>query len=892
MEQSEIWDAFRTVIKLRNMAPPLVSVSKNAHIHLSFPQERLWLLSQFNPGSCAYNIPYVLRLQGALNTLALEESLREIWRRHQTLQTTFKVVESQPIQVITPHQTFALKIVNLQHLPPSDRDSQARRLATEEAQQPFNLSQGPLFRGTLLQLSPEEHWLLITFHHIVYDYWSENVLWRELTVLYAAFSTQQPSPLEELPIQYADFALWQRQWLQQEEVLEMLLSYWQKQLGSKPLPPNCLPPPDKKRPILETRRSAYQKLALSQKLTEALQALTSNEGVTLFQTLLAAFQLLLHGYTGQDALYLCSPVANRNRQQLEGLIGYFINLVILRSHLEGDPSFREFLQQVTQVVSGAYAYQDLPVQMLNSLGLVRSPLSQVMFALLNTPRQTLELSGLTVNFLEIDSGTTDFDLYLYLVEEANTLTGKLTYNRDLFDETTIIQILENWQTLLQNLVANPEKPISQLFPPTLSRRQKAEPTPNPSKEGNRRFQGSPDEKISPPEDESGLFPIPHSPFPIPHLQVRRQEAKIEQHHSPLIASLQEYVAQVLGISSSQLNLQLPLQEMGLGSLMAMDLRNQVKIGWGVDVPIVKFIEGVSIASLANYVSEQLSTVATQSGLPPELVPLQVEGTKPPFFCVHPLAGVVFPYYDLANLVGKERPFYGIQSVGIDDGRQPLTSIEEMAGQYIKAIQVVQPEGLYFLGGWSYGAVVAFEMARQLQQAGQKVAFLALIDMPSPYGDKTQNFLATYKFFLTSSTRLIWPYVYDYLALVFAERQQQIDSSFNNREGQKLGALSQILRSQSRPMKFRQPTARRMLQVTKANIQAMINYTPTVYPGKITLFRTSKPCFAKRIGDESWGWSDLAEEGVEIHFIPGHHFNLLRYPHVEVLAQKLQAVPID
>ncbi|MEM9008621.1 MAG: condensation domain-containing protein, partial [Cyanobacteria bacterium P01_F01_bin.86] len=331
----DLWEAIRTIIGLQNQAPPLVPVARDQPLALSFTQERLWFLYQLNANNTAYNIPFAFHLQGHLDIAALEQSFQALLQRHEALRTTFASPAEQPVQAIAPTaQTWALNHLDWQGLPAAEQESQIQQQILQETQQPFDLTQGPLLRATLLHLSDRDHILLISVHHIVFDGWSEGILWRELAALYEAFATQQASPLPDLPIQYGDFAHWQRQWLQ-GDFLDALLKYWRNQLGHG-LQALQLPT-DHPRPTVQTRRSATQKLALSESLTKSLKTLSRQTGATLFATLLAAFKVLLQRYTDQTDLCVCSPIANRNRKELRGLIGYFVNLLILRTDLAGNP---------------------------------------------------------------------------------------------------------------------------------------------------------------------------------------------------------------------------------------------------------------------------------------------------------------------------------------------------------------------------------------------------------------------------------------------------------------------------------------------------------------------------------------------------------------------------
>ncbi|WP_373528907.1 amino acid adenylation domain-containing protein [Nostoc sp.] len=430
----------------------------------SFAQQRLWFLDQLLPGKSLYNIPAALRLNGALNVASLERSFNEIVRRHEALRTTFIPVNDEPVQVITPAFHLTLPLVDLRELPETKREAQALRLAIEEAQQLFNLAQGPLLRATLLQLGEQEYVLLFTMHHIISDGWSMGVLIRELVALYEVFISGTPSPLPELSIQYVDFAIWQQQWLQ-GEVLEAQLAYWKQQLAGAPA--FLALPTDRPRPPVQTFQGATQSFQLPKSLSVALKALSQSEGVTLFMTLLAAFKVLLYRYTGQSNILVGSLIANRNRAEIEGLIGFFVNTLVLRNDLSGSPSFLELLQRVRETTLSAYAHQDLPFEKLveelkPQRDLSYTPLFQVMFVLQNAPMPALEIEGLTLTPMEFDNQTAKFDLTLSMMETEQGLQGSLQYNTDLFDTATITRMSGHYQTLLQAIAADPQQPITTL----------------------------------------------------------------------------------------------------------------------------------------------------------------------------------------------------------------------------------------------------------------------------------------------------------------------------------------------------------------------------------------------------------------------------------------------
>jgi amino acid adenylation domain-containing protein len=449
---------------VRHSEATLQRVSRDGRLPLSFAQQRLWFLDQYEPGSAVYNVAGALRLKGLVDVGALERSVNEIIRRHESLRTTFAMVEGEPVQVICPSLSISVVMVDLTEQPESEREDRAQRLASEEARRPFDLARGPLLRASLIRLSEAEHVLVLTMHHIVSDGWSMGVLYRELSVLYRAFSQGQPSPLTELPIQYGDFAVWQREWLK-GEVLQSQLAYWKKQLEGAPGVLNL--PMDRGRPAVQSFRGARQSLLLSKELTQGLKGLSRKHGVTLFMTLLAAFQTLLYRYTGQEDIVVGSPIANRNRTEIEGLIGFFVNTLVLRSNFTGNPTFKELLGRVREMALGAYGHQDLPFEKLveelkPERSLSHSPLFQVMFVLQNAPLRDRDLSGLALTRMTLDNSTAKFDLNLSMNEQTSGLKGSLEYNTDLFDDATITRMLEHFHALLEKIVADPEQRVDAL----------------------------------------------------------------------------------------------------------------------------------------------------------------------------------------------------------------------------------------------------------------------------------------------------------------------------------------------------------------------------------------------------------------------------------------------
>ncbi|HEX5601466.1 MAG TPA: condensation domain-containing protein, partial [Pyrinomonadaceae bacterium] len=422
-----------------------------SHAPLSFAQQRLWFLHQLEPDSIAYNMPTALRLTGRLNTEALEWGINEIIRRHEILRTTFRLVDNQPVQIIADHLTLEMPVVEV-------RETEVMRLATEEAQRPFDLETGPLVRARLLRLNADEWVLIFTMHHIISDGWSMGVLVNEMASLY------QRQPLPELAVQYADFSEWQREWLTQGN-LERQLNYWKQQLGGE-LPVLELPT-DRVRPPRQSFRGAVRRFSLSEDLSEAIKNLGRQEGATLFMTLLAAFQSLLHRYTNQTDIFVGTGIANRNRAELESLIGFFVNTLVLRTDFGGRPTFRELLRRVRDLTLEAYAHQDLPFEKVveelqPARDLSRNPIFQVSFALQNAPMQELQLPGLALRTQEFETLTTRFDLECHVWDETGGLQGFLFYSTDLFDEATVDRLIEHYRNFLQAVVADADRRVSEI----------------------------------------------------------------------------------------------------------------------------------------------------------------------------------------------------------------------------------------------------------------------------------------------------------------------------------------------------------------------------------------------------------------------------------------------
>jgi acyl carrier protein len=446
--------------KQQHVIPVRVSqLSQSDLVPLSFAQQRLWFLEQLQPGNTLYNFPAAVRLQGELNVTALEQSINQLIKRHEILRTTFTTVDGQPVQVIHPSFNLKLSIIDVT----TTNHSTVANLILAEQNQPFDLINGSVLRTSLLKLSETEYILLFVMHHIISDGWSMGVIIQEISSLYTAFAKGETATLPELPIQYADFAVWQRQWLQ-GEVLTNQLTYWQQQLNNLPI---LELPTDFQRPVQQTFQGAKHTSLLPKSLSEDLKQLSTTAGVTLFMTLLAGFDTLLHWYTNQDDIVVGTDIANRNHPGTEGVIGFFINQLVLRTNLGGNPSFQELLERVRDRTLSAYTYQDLPfdklVEAINpERDLSRSPLFQVKFILQNAPVPPLELPGLTLSFIDTDRGVAEFDLLLEMTDTEQGLIASLKYNKDLFHVNSMVRMLRNFEMLLGHIVSQPNAKLHDL----------------------------------------------------------------------------------------------------------------------------------------------------------------------------------------------------------------------------------------------------------------------------------------------------------------------------------------------------------------------------------------------------------------------------------------------
>ena len=808
-------------------ATPTVTIQpapRDGNLPLSFAQERLWLLNQFAPDNPMYNLLFAVRLRGELDESLFEQCWVEILQRHEALRTTFKRVDNQPVQIIAEFVPSLLSIISLEELPEIEREAEALQILNQEVQRPFKLEEGPLFRVKLVRLNQDERLLVVVIHHIIADGWSLEILMKEWGTLYKAFLQGQPSSLPKLPIQFADFAYWQKQWLQ-GEVLENQLAYWKQQLkGNIPV---LKLPISQSASLTPSSQGSYQVVEFSKEFSTEIETVSRQEGLSVFMTLLTAFQVLVNRYTGQEDLVICLPSAGRKGVETEGVVGYFNNIVVLRTDLSGNPSFRELLGRVREGVLGAYDHQDVPFQTVAELpNLARIPLSKTLFSLEESFANLLELPGIEISSLFLDNQAADFDLGWLNLYDGSRFKIMTKYKTDLFNESDISEILENFQRVLENIIRDPS---------------------------------------------SHLFSLPYFRQINLDTVVEVEESNLQKTFvapsNELEIQLTKMWEETLGIKP--IGIKDNFFELGGHSLNAARLFFKIQEKFDKTLPLATLFQTPTIEGIANILQQKEWSAPWSS-----LVPIQPNGSKRPLFCIHAVGGNVLSYQVVAHYLGQDQPVYGLQSRGLDGKSQPHTTIEEMARDYIKEIRSVQPKGPYCLTGHSFGGIVAFEIAQQLVAAGEKVGLLALLDTFSPTVSTDVPSLS-YQFYIhrlnLSRFKLKdkFLYVIDRILWMFEKLGDKIFKKFY----------------QWFPGKNGDGIPEHFKVIEANNFQSQYTYEPKIYPGKVTVLRAiERP--TKEYYEPFLGWGDLAAGGVDIVEVPGHHKTLILEPRVQSLAKAL------
>lgn len=848
---------------------------------LSSSQRRLWftdLVADSGGIQSPNNNPNAWRLQGPVHVSALEQSFDALVRRHEILRTTCSVQEGEPVQIVVPAEPFTLLVTDLRGLPASAQEREVERLVHREAQHCFQLDRGPLLRARLLQVGDAEYVLLLTTHYFVADGLSEGILLRELAAHYEAFASGATPQLPDLPIQYADFALWQREWLNGDGPTRQL-AYWKHHLRNSPTQPtltaDCPAPP------VQTFQGAYRHFVLPVDLSTGIRAASRREGVTRFMLLLAAWQTVLHLRSGQNDVVVGTTVSNRPRPETEELIGFFSNNLLLRTDFSGNPTVRDLLQRVSQVAVGAYSHQDLPFEDLIK-ELLRDPevggvppLETVLVLHERAPAHNLQLPGVVVRQIAGDGGTATFDLALRLADGEGAFTGSVEYRTDLFATPTIDLLLEQFQAVLEHFVTNPEQRVDDL------RLSLAMAGP---------AQGAGGAAARGPDN---VAPAVRSASSQHVRQVRTRDHEFVAPRNDLERRLADLWQEVLGRDA--ISVTDSFFELGGRSLMAVHLFAKIEKVFGVDLPLVTLFRAPTISDCAAAIAEEIghreyapSAAAQESPASPAraqiprpsgdqptgwspLVEIQQGRSDRPFFCVHGAGGNVLLFLDLVRHLGADQTVYGLQARGVDGKHPPLRTIEDMAALYIAAIREIQPHGPYLLGGYSGGGVVAFEMARQLVSEGEQTALLALLDTLRPgvpvqhHGLRERTRTVREEGLVGAVRRWL-----NRMRYVYANWLKTLRVAWHTRRGL---AVPHHLREH---------------WMTCVFLEAQSQYQLRLYPGRATLFRAAEAGPTFDYAGRELGWGELVQRGIEVHEIPGNHDSLMLEPHVRVLASSLRA----
>jgi thioesterase domain-containing protein/acyl carrier protein len=751
------------------------AVSRDLDLPLSVSQERLWYQHQFEPNSSLNNIITAYRIQGSLNIKWLHKIQSEIVRRHEILRTTFPRVNGKPTVAIAPDwDDLPITLEDLQSVLIAEREEVAHERAIAESRRPFDLEKGPLLRLHLIRVAPDDHFLSMTLHRVMADGVSVDIFFREIVTLYEAYLLNKPASLPELPIQYLDYAYWQRQKLQ-GEFLATNLRYWKQHLEG-PIPVLNLPT-SRPRPSVQSFNTLRRRLIFPKTLNDALNALGQQEETTLFTTLLAALKVLLYRYSGKDDLVICCSNAGRNRAEVEPLIGPFFNTLALRTHLDGDPSFRELLDRAKKTTLDGFAHQELPFEQLvaelgtsNNRG--RSPLFQMFFALNPSWKDgntlsSVELPGIVFDtmFGYLYTGKTKFDLFLVARESEEGLQLLFEYNSDIFDGDIIEPMMDYFRTLLESIVANPDEPISKLFLLTPAEQKQL------LEEWNRSETYILDRYLQPTPmgvlgevylggsklNKENLIASPFKPgeclyktgklaryLPDGSIEYIDQETESADQESVAPVKEKNYVAsrdaieeQLAEIWERVLNIKpIGIQDnffdLGGHSVLAVRLFSQIEETFGKNLPLSTLLQSSTIELQAKLLREDDLTDAWSP-----LVEIKAgDPNKPPLFCIHGGGFNILIYRHVAESLDPDQAVYGLQARGLDGDRGSIADrLEDLATDYIQQIKTVQPQGPYLLAGLSNGGNIALEMAQQLLDRGEKVSLLAMFDCYAPDGMK-------------------------------------------------------------------------------------------------------------------------------------------------------------
>ena len=861
--KTDLWSAAGNILALQNRLPRLARSQSEGLAPLSFAQERLWMLEQSEPGTSCYNVPLTWEITGELNVPDLERSLDFLFQRHEVLRATFPETPAGPVQEVKERR-LSLAFVDLLAQPGLDCRAEAARQANQFARTPFNLRDGPLFRAALYRRGPQDHWLVVVVHQMVFDGASMRVFSRDLAECYRAYGEKREPNLPAVPFRYSDFAQWQRECLS-DELLGSANEFWRAQLR-KPYEPLrlTLDHPRRNAGIIP---ASQVPIALPAELMDGLKGLAHNLAVTPFAAVLGSFQAFLGRCTGQEDVLTLVSVAARNQSEVRNIVGLVANVLPMRLDLSGSPGLNKVLERAGQVISAALTHQLLPLgailENLPSSGAnTTAPALQVLVIYNNAPLPTLRLHGATFTpSLDLHNGTTKFDLLLEVADSPQGVTGHLRYRSDVFEPATIQGLIRNWLLFIREGIAHPEQPIHSFalsFAPTRSHaegltHELADYTFPPTRTGSTNL---------PVGDSNGRS----APTP-PRNEFERK-----------LAGIWEKIFDIrpIGIHDNFFGL-------GGHSLVAVKLIAAIEKETGRKLRLRTIFKEPTIARLAQAMQDGEQTASASS-----IIEIQPKGTKPPLFLVHGVGGGMFwGYSNLARELGLDQPVYAFKSRGMD-GLKEFTRIEEMAAQYVADLRQFQPTGPYHLGGYCFGGNVAYEMARQLTAQNQKVALLLLFNC-WPNNSSYTRLTLTPAFFV----KAIWNFCLrlehqircgakkprDFFKWRAAWASKRLKSFFTSRMEDRL-AVDDIVDLSSRPQHER--------DLWRTHVQAWLQYQPQPYDGQIVLFRTRGHPLVCSF-DHQMGWGSFAAKGVLVRTLPGDHESILEEENVACTARELRLV---
>lgn len=905
----------------------------------SVPQQMFWYLESLQGEVTAFNVPLRYRLTGPLDILLLERSLNTIIDRHESLRSYFCEDDGEPLQFVTPKMELEIPVIDISHFQSDLIQQEADRLGTLEARRSFHLSTGPLIRAELIRCSPHDHVFHLTIHHSVFDGMSMTVLTRELAVIYQAYSEEKPCPLEPLTLQYGDFSVWQKEYLQGPEIKRQL-AYWKKRLAGMT---ELNLPTEFPRPRVKSWKGTITSVLLPNELTDQLHEFATQNGSTLFHLQLAAYLILLHRYTNCTDIAVGVPVSGRTRPELEPLIGVFINSVILRCNLAGMKNFSEFLAHVKESVLEAMENQELPFEhLVRELQPNRNPGSNPLFQLnFNHHRSFSEagtFGGVTLTPIPSISPGSIFDLHFFMVERKEGWRASCEFSNDLFSKRSADRMLGHFKHLLEEIAATPEKPLAELD--ILTDIEKRELAQWSHPKGSTKSKYILDALLRPVpvcipgtlwESASGDSHIDVESIDHPTIGklitthttarftsdgtieiIENSEPKTPTASKPAAYSpLQSPTPEKAGASTTpsieskitkiwQDLLGLPnighnddFFALGGHSLMSLRMFSRIKREFGKTLPLAVLIDHPTIARLAELLaSEKLESINESSSTEEpsvttepapmdvvdekgHIVTLSKGGNQPPLFCIHGGDGGVIFYRGLAQKLPKDIPIHAIQSLELENsGAIASVSIEDTAAGYIRSMMRIKPNGPFRLAGYSFGGVVAHEMACQLIDQGHEVEFLGMFDTQSPTArSRKYRLLERLNVFWKQSKELP---THRRIGQLRARICEGVHTNHKIREELKEAAKSGPADAYS---------DLRRIQVREENWRAMQAYQPRPYKGRITLFKTTY------INDKikypaDYGWSQVALSGLDIVSVSGHHLALFAPENIDLLAEGL------